>query len=74
MHDHTLHRGVKQFYRCCLRTSSTEETIESHIKECFKINGKQRLIMPPNDEFVKFKNYERKIKSPFIIYGDLKAF
>ena len=30
--------------------------------------------MPTNDEFVKFKNYERKIKSPFIIYGDLKAF
>ena len=24
--------------------------------------------MPKKCEFVKFKNYERKIKSPFIIY------
>ena len=29
--------------------------------------------MPKNSEYVKFKNYERKIKSPFIIYGDLES-
>ena len=26
--------------------------------------------MPKKGEYVKFKNYERKIKSPFIIYAD----
>ena len=74
MYDHTLYRGVKQFCLCCLRTFSTAEIIKSHINDCFKINGKQRLIMPTNDEFVKFENYERKIKLPFIIYADLKVF
>ena len=74
MYDHTLHRGVKQFCLCCLRTFNTAKIIKSHIKDCFKINGKQRLIMPTNDEFVKFENYERKIKLPFVIYADLKAF
>ena len=74
MYDHTLHRGVKQFCLCCLRTFSTAKIIKNHIKDCFKINGKQRLIMPTNDEFVKFENYERKIKLPFVIYADLKAF
>ena len=24
------------------------------------------------DEYVKFKNYERKVKSPFMIYADFK--
>ena len=28
--------------------------------------------MPEKDECVKFKNYERKIKPPFIIYADLE--
>ena len=35
-----------------------------------QINGKQRYIMPTKDEYVTFKNYERKIKSPFITYSD----
>ena len=28
--------------------------------------------MPKKGEYVKFKNYERKIKSPFIIYVDFE--
>ena len=46
---------------------STEEILKCHIKDCFKINNKQRIIMPKKGEYVKFKNYERKIKSPIII-------
>ena len=30
--------------------------------------------MAKRDEYVKFKNYERKIKSPFIIYVDFENF
>ena len=29
--------------------------------------------MPKNVAYVKFKNYERKIKSPFIIYADFES-
>ena len=28
--------------------------------------------MPKTDEYVKFKNYERKVKSPSIIHGDFE--
>ena len=28
--------------------------------------------MPKNGEYVRFKNYERKIKSPFMIYADFE--
>ena len=60
MYDHTLHRGGKHFCRYCLQAFSTEEILKRHIKDCFKIDGKQRIIMPRKSEYVKFKNYERK--------------
>ena len=43
-----------------------------NIKKSFQklLYSKQRIIMPKKAEYVKFKNYERKIKSPFIIYAD----
>ena len=31
------------------------------------------IIMPKKGEYVKFKNYERKINSPSIIYADFES-
>ena len=50
----------KIFSRCCLQAFSTEEISKAHIKDCFKINVKQKVIMPKKGEHVKLKNYERK--------------
>ena len=33
---------------------------------------KQMTQMPKEGEYFKLKNYERKIKSPFMIYADFK--
>ena len=38
-----------------------------------EIDGKQKIIMPKSSEYVKLKNYERKITSPFIIYADFES-
>ena len=46
MYDHTLHCGKKRFCCYCLQAFSTEEILKNHIKDCFKINGKQRITMP----------------------------
>ena len=73
MYDHTLYQGRKHFCRCCLQAFSTEEIIKRHIKYCFKINGKQIIKMSTRDEYVKFKNFERNIKSSFIIYADFES-
>ena len=32
----------------------------------------KRIIMPKEDEYIKFKSYKRKIKSPFIIYAEFE--
>ena len=58
MYDHTLHCGRKHFCFYCLQAFSTEEILKRHIKDCFKINGIKRILMPKNGELVKFKKYE----------------
>ena len=70
MYDHTLHRERKHF--CCsyLQAFFTEETFKLHIKDFFKSNFKQSIIMPKKAEHAKFKTYERKIKLLFMIYVD----
>ena len=61
------------FCRYCLHAFITEEILKRHIKDCFKINAKQSQIMPKKGEYVKFKNFERKIKLPFMIYADFES-
>ena len=39
-----LHRGRKHFCRYCLHAFITEEILKRHIKDCFKINGKQKRL------------------------------
>ena len=46
MYNNTLHRGRKHFFRYFLHAFSTEEILKRHIIDCFKINSKQRFIMP----------------------------
>ena len=50
-----------------------QEIRKSHIQDCFKVNGKQWIILPKKDEYVKFKNHEREMKSPFIIYVNFQS-
>ena len=71
MYDHSFHRGRKHFCRYCLQAFSTEK--KSHIKDCCKINGKQTIEMPKKGKYVKFKNFEKTNKSPFMIYEDFKS-
>ena len=73
MYDHTSHRGFKHFCYYRLQVFSTKEILKSYAKNCFNINGKQRIIIPKKGEYVKFKHYERKIKKPFKIYADCKS-
>ena len=73
MYDHTLHCLRKHLCHYCLQSFSTEEILKRHIKNWFKINVNQTIILPKNGEYVNFKNYEIKIMLPFIIYADFES-
>ena len=46
--------------------------LKSHVNDCCKIN-KQMIKMLKKREYVRLKNYERKIKFPFMIYEDFES-
>ena len=73
MYDDSLHRRRKHFCHYCLHAFITEKILKHHIKDSFKINGKQRIIIPKKGKYVKFKNFERKIISPFMIYANFES-
>ena len=73
MNDHALYHGREYFCHHCLQASSKEEILKFHVKDCYKINGNQWIKIPKKGEYVRFKNYENKIKSTFIIYGDFES-
>ena len=68
-----IHCGRKHLCRHCLQVFSSDEILKCHSnsdsEDCFKINGKQRIKMPTKGEYIKLKNCERTIKTPFMIYA-----
>ena len=60
MYDYTLHLERKNFYFIVYGAFRTVEKLKCQIKDCFKVNCKQRIKMPKNGEYVRFKNYERR--------------
>ena len=53
MSDHTLYRRTKHFCRYCLQDFNTEQTLKCDVKDCSKINGKQRTKLPRKGEYMK---------------------
>ena len=72
MCDYTRHRGRKHFCRYCLQAFSRKQILKCIVKDCYKIIGEQIFKMPKKSEYVLFTVYERKTKSPFMIYTDFE--
>ena len=73
MSDLILHCERKHFCHYGMQAFRTAEKLKCHIKDCFKINSEQTIKIPKKGESIKFKNFGRKIKSPFMIYGDFES-
>ena len=73
MYYYTLHRGRKYFCSYCLQAIKTADVWKSHVKDCFKINGKQKIKILEKGKYAGFKTYERKLKSPFMIYSSFET-
>ena len=61
IYDHTLHRERKHFFRHCLQAFRAKEILKRHFKDCFKVKGKQKIIMLKKGENLESKNHERKM-------------
>jgi len=74
MYNQTKHEYRKYFCVFCIQCFSSEDVLNQHKTECIVINGQQAIKMPQKgDNIIKFKNCNRQLKAPFVIYADFEA-
>lgn len=58
----------------CLQCFSSDNVLNKHKNDCIVINGEQAIKIPQKgDNIIKFQNYNRQLKAPFVIYADFEA-
>lgn len=68
-------RSKRKLYVCdrCLHFFYTHVKLENHVECCKKLNF-SKITLPSEDEkYVYFKNHNRQLEVPFIIYADIEA-
>ena len=73
MFGQTKHEHKKYFCMNCLQCFSREDVLTEHKNNCISINGKQAIKMPEKGEQVFFKNHQKQLPVPFVIYADFEA-
>ena len=66
------------FYYRCLNSFQSETSLERHTEYCSK-NEAIKIEIPPidkdgNPSNICFKNYNRKMRVPFVVYADFESF
>lgn len=65
------HEHKKYICDRCLNFFNNEEKLNEHLSRC---SNEYTIEMPnENDKWVQFKNYERQLKLPFVIYADTES-
>ena len=73
MFSQTKHEHKKFFCMNCLQCFSREDVLTEHKNNCLSINGKQAINMPEKGDKVFFKNHQKQLPVPFVIYADFEA-
>ena len=73
MSTFTKHHGRKHFCLRCLHCCSSARVLENHKQDCLLINGTQAIKMPEKGSKIYFKNHQKMLPVPFVIYADFEA-
>lgn len=56
----------------CLNYFTTNEKLKKHTANCA---SECQIVMPTDEKkWIQFKNYEKQLKAPFVVYADTEAF
>ena len=72
IHHITKHKDKKFLCRHCLLFKNDQATFDRHVEDC-KTFGPQKVEMP-SDPMLRFKNFERQLPVPIVVYADFEAF
>ena len=73
MYNQTKHNGRKHFRMHCLSHFNSEGALANHASNCIIINGEKSIKMPEEGSTIKFENYHKQLRAPFVIYADFEA-
>ena len=73
--DQSKNRNAKHYCMMCLTGFSRADLLVDHKKYCNGVNGRPtRIEMPKEGEnILAFKNYQKQMKAPYVIYADFEA-
>ena len=74
MYKQTKHKERKNFCMHCLQCFSSERVLTDHKENCIQLNGVQAVKIPDkNNNILKFVNFHKQMRVPFVIYADFEA-
>ena len=70
------HQHAREPCHRCLNSFNSNDSLEKHLEYC-NIN-EVKIDMPKdkdgNPKYIKFNNYNRKMRAPFVVYADFESF
>jgi len=75
IHQVANYNGKRHFCRRCLSSFRKEVALEQHLELC-KNHQEGNIEMPVKgkNDIIKFQNCNRKMRVPFVMYGDFECF
>ena len=64
--------GKKYFCKRCLNPFNSQKALDKHEEYCGNHEA-VKINMPEKGKMLKFKNYHRGEKVPFVIYADFES-
>ena len=65
--------GAQYFCMRCLNSFHSQESLDKHLEYC-SAHEAVKIEMPGEGTTLKFKNYNRSMRVPFIVYADFESF
>ena len=66
------HKGTRNICLNCFNGFNTPEALNKHKEYCYN-NECVKILMPPPDTYLRFKNFLHSEKAPFAIYADFES-
>ena len=71
--QYNKHKGKRFVCKYCCNSFQWEKTLKNHIEYCSKQKA-VKVVMPKKGETLQFKNHDRKMRVPFVVYADFECF
>ena len=66
------HKGKRHLCLNCLNSFNTSESLNKHKEHCYE-NKSVKITMPPQNTYLRFKNFHHSEKAPIAVYADFES-